>query len=275
MSQEEAQRLWKEIVEGLQPRTPLRRGLIGDGAGHVEVDGMPGWAWIRFQESQNRLSMVRCFIGYPEDDTPVVVGKWHPEDDYEQVLGVYWGPYSMDVTDATSALYRVPPHGESHHGTYGSDPAWIDYANLTFGRVTPTDPYSMLVTVESFVYSYGVQTKDFEGGALDLTADVPGGAGHLYTLVYFDPDTESIGYTVGGVVPLAASPSVPALTDVNAIPLGVVRLYNGQTEVTLEDVWQRKLMLGSVGSEAVTALSLAVVYEGDVVTHNGEIVWAT
>jgi len=273
MSEAEALRAWKEIVGGLQPRQGLRRGIIGDGAGHVAVANRPNWVWIRYEENQNRLSMVFCTLGYLEDGTRVVVGKWHPSDNYEQVLGVYWGPYRWDTTDATGTLLRVPRHGETHHGTYGSDPAWIDYSNLTFGLVMPTDPYSLIVNVYPFVYSYGVQTKDFEGGALDLSGEVPGGAGHEYVLIYFDPDTETVGYVTSGVVPLAASPSMPDLTDVNAIPLGVVELYNGQTEIALENVWQRKLMLGSIGGEAVTALSLAVVNEGSVVCHNGEIVW--
>ena len=275
MSQEEAQRLWKEIFDRLQPRAGIRRGLIGDGGGTVEVAGRPGWVWIRFEEEQNRLSMVRCFLGYMEHETPVIVGKWHPTDDYEQVLGVYWGPYAWDVSNYTYGHYKVPPHGDTHHGTYGSDPAYIDYSNLVMGMVHPTDPESLLVGVMSFVYSYGVETLDFEGDTLDLTAEVPAGAGHLYVLIYFDPDTESIGYETSSTVPLAISPSMPSLTDINAIPLAVVRLYNGQTQIMLADIWQRKLLLGSIGGEAVTALTLAVVHEGDVVTNNGEIVWST
>jgi hypothetical protein len=274
-TREEALAAWKRIFSRVQPRTGLRRGLIGDGAGHVEVSGRPGWSWIRYEEEQNRLSMVRCFLGYLEDETPVIVGKWHPEDDYEQVLGVYWGPYSWDPSNTTVANYRVPAHGDTHHGTYGSDPAYIDYANLVMGRCAPTDPESLYVDVQSFVYSYGVETKDFPGELLDLTSEVPGGAGHCYALIYFDPDTESLSYEVSSTVPLAVSPELPALTDVNAIPLGVVRLYNGQTEITIDDTWQRKLLLGSIGGEAVTALTLAVVHEGDVVTNDGEIVWST
>ena len=273
MSQEEATSLWKELIRSLQPRTTLRRGLVGDGSGNVEVSGRPGFVWIRYEENQNRLAMVLCPLGYLEEGTWVLVGKIHPEDDQEQVIGITWGPYALGLSEYIFTFYRVAKHGETHHGTYGSDPAYIDYSNLVMGRVAPTDPASLTVNIASFVYGYDSETKDFDGSSLDLTTEVPAGAGHCYVLVYFDPDTESIGYEVSDTVPLAVSPSLPGLTDVNAIPLGVVRLYNGQTEITIEETWQRKLLLGAVGNDALTALKLALVYEGSVVTHDGEIVW--
>ena len=275
MSEQEARAAWRDLIGQLQPRATLRRGLIGDGGGHVEVAGRPGWSWIRYEENQNRLAMVLCPIGYLAEGTWVLVGKFHPEEDYEQVLGVTWGPYAFGLSNYTFAFYRVAAHGETHHGTYGSDPAYIDYANLVMGRVSPTSPASLAVYVDSFVYGYASETKDFNGYTLDLTAEVPAGAGHCYVLVYFDPDTEAIGYEVSATVPLAVSPTLPGLTDFNAIPLGIVELYNGQTEIDIDNTWQRKLLLGAVGSDALTPLKLAVVYEGAVVTHNGEIVWHT
>lgn len=271
-NQEEALNAWQDVMGSLQPRAVLRRGLVGDGAGHVEVTGLPGWIWIRYEEELNRLSTVRCFIGYLEEGTPVIVGKWHPEEDYEQVLGISWGLYSVGLTNYVYTFNKVPQHGETHHGTVGSDPAWIDYANFVFGRVSPTNPDTMIVDIGSFVYPDGPEVKDYDGGTLDLTSEVPG-AGHKYVLVYFDLDAEEIDYTESATVALPVSPSMPALENVNAIPLGLVRLYAGQTEITIDDTWQRKLMLGHTGG-ARQILQQAIVHEGDVVTHNGEIVWA-
>jgi len=263
---------WQKLVQSLQPRQPLRRGLIGTGGGTVEVSGRPTWVWIRYEEEENRLSMVRCYLSYPEEGTPVIVGKFHPEDDFEQVLGVYWGPYSFSITDTEYVYYRVARHGESHHGTYGSDPAWIDYANFVFGRVSPTDPASMIVNIGTFVYPDGPETKDYDGGSVDLTSEVPAGAGHKYILIYYDIDAEAIAYESSATVPLAVSPEMPVLDSVNAIPLAVVRLYNGQTEITIDETWQRKLMLGYTGG-AKQVLERVMVYDGHVVTHDGEVVW--
>lgn len=273
-TQDEALLAWKRVFQEVQPKIRQKRGQIGDGAGNVEVSGRPGWVWIRYQDEQSKLSTVRCYIGYLAEDTPVIIGKRHPEDDFEQVLDLDWGTYSFNLTDYLLALLKVPPHGESHHGTYGSDPAWIDYSNFVFGRVAITDPASMIVNVEPFIYGYSQQVLIFEGYALDLSGDVPA-SGHLYVLVYFDPDTTSVGYEIGDSVALAASPLVPALEDPNAIPLGVVRLYAAQTEITIDDTWQRKIMLNPIGSDPLTPLQMAVVYEGEVVTHNGEITWST
>jgi len=275
MSEQEARRAWRELIGKLQERQVLRLGEIGDGAGNVEVAGRAGWAWIRFQEEQNRLSMVRCLkTAYLEHGTPVLVGKEHPEDDYEQVLGIAWGNYSLDISNYLYTMYRVTRHGETHHGTNGSDPAYIDYSNLTFGRVYPTSPESLIVLVDGFVYGDGNTTTMFDGGAIDLSGDVPG-AGHLDVLIYFDPEVNVLSYEVGDAEPLTASPDIPVLSSINAIPLATVRLYAGQTEIGLGDLWQRKLMLQRVGDQALTALRIALVHEGDVVTHDGEIVWGT
>lgn len=238
--------VWEKVMAAKQGSTPLRRGTIGDGAGNVEVEGLPGWVWIRYDDEQNRLSQVRCPLGYLDHDTRVLSGKWHPDDDYEQVLSINWGPYSWDMRDSTFAGYKLPQHGDTHHGTYGTDPAYIDYNNITIGRVLATDPASLTVAIESFVYPYGMETLDYDGGTIDLTAHVPAGAGHRYVLIYFDLDTQAPAVIAGDIAPDPAPPSIPALTT-NGIPLAVVELYNGQPEIVYDNIWQRKLMLGSVG----------------------------
>jgi hypothetical protein len=274
-TQEEALSAWSKLVNSLQPRLPLRRGILGDGAGNVDVPNRPGFAWIRYEENQSRLSMVRCFLAL-DDGTPVLVGKWHVEDDYEQVLSVNWGPYSTDLRPEDMARYATQPHGETHHGTYGSDPAYIDLNNLVVGRVKATDPASLFVVVESFSYPFDDEVRDYGGNVVDLTASVPGVAGqHRLVLVYFDLDAETTGVVEGDTSPITVDAGIPTLQGVRAIPLAHVDLENGQTTILdFQDIWQRKLVLGSIGGEAVTALKLAIVHEGSVTTHDGEIVWS-
>ena len=275
-TQEEAKAAWQSIISALSPRLPLRRGTLGDGGGTVDVPNKPGWAWIRYEENQSRLSQVRCNLVLP-DGTPVLVGKWHPDDDYEQVLSVNWGPYSTGLSPAEVARYAVPPHGDTHHGTYGSDPAYIDLNNLVVGRVKATDPASLFVIIEAFSYPYQDQVRNCGGGVLDLSGSVPGVADqHRLVLVYFDLSEEALASLDGDAVPIAVDADVPALEDFDAIPLALIDLENGQTAIEdFIDIWQWKLILGSIGGTALTALRAAVVYEGDVVTHNGEIVWGT
>ena len=274
-TQQEALNAWKKVVGALQPRTPLRSGILGNGGGAVDVPNLPGWAWIRYEENQSRLSMVRCVLAL-DDGTPVLVGKWHFEDDYEQVLSVNWGPYGAHLSPEDVARYATQPHGETHHGTYGSDPAYIDLNNLVVGRVKATDPASLFVIVESFSYPYGNEVRDYGGNVIDLTASVPGVAGqHRLVLIYFDLDAEGTGTVDGDTSVITVDADIPTLEGVRAIPLALVDLENAQaTILDFQDIWQRKLILGSIGGEAVNALQMAVVHEGDVVTNNGEIVWA-
>lgn len=239
MSEHEAGQALQSIFDQLQPVQRVRAGLLGDSNDTVMVADRPGWAYIRYHDDLNRLSLVRYLI--PEqlgDGTPVVVGKKHPGDPYEQVLGADWAMYAWAPAE-TSVLQHATPA--------------IDLSDLSPGKVVPTDPASLSVDVRAFLYVNGDTAVEYGGGVIDLTANVPGVAGHRYVLVYIDLNIDALTLENGTIVAIGVNASAPAVPE-NGLPLGLVDLENGQTTITGDDIAQYKAMYLSVGEEIALAL---------------------
>ena len=239
MSEQRARRALQGLFEQTEPRRQVRRGLLGDSNGTVLVAARPGWAYIRYHEDLHRLSIVRYLI--PEqlsDGTPVVVGKLHPGDPYEQVLGVDWTMYANLPTSSAVTQHATPA---------------IDLSNLSPGKVVPTDPATLSVAVRAFLYVNADAAVEYPGGLIDLTASVPGVAGHRLVLVYMDLDTDTLDSADGAIVAVgvnAAAPDVP----LNGLPLGLVDLAQAQATIAAGDIYQYKAMYLSVGETASLAL---------------------
>jgi hypothetical protein len=258
MSQQEARAALQQLLEQFALKQEYKYGLLGDSNGTVMVSGRPGWAYIRYRDDLNRLSLVRYLLQEQlPDGMPVKVGREHPTDPFEQVLGPDWTMYAYAPTQSTV----------TQHGTQV-----ITLSDMAEGRVTVTDPVSLAVDVRALLYVNGSRAVEFSGGSLDLTADVPGAAGHWQVLVYMDLDTDSLASVVGNLTAVGTNARAPSVPD-NTLPLALVDLANGDTEITGDDITQYKAPYLHVGG-AGTILSAALVYDGDVVTHDGEVVWA-
>jgi hypothetical protein len=259
MSEHEARAALQRVFEQYEVRRDDRFGLLGNGSSTVMVPDRPGWSYIRYRDDQNRMSLVRYLLQEQlPDGCPVRVGKRFPDDPFEQVLGVDWSLYAYAPTQSTV----------TQHGTQV-----ITLNDLAEGRVTVTNPVSLAVDVRGLLYVNGSSAVEFSGGSLDLAADVPGAAGHWQVLVYMDLDADELDSVVGDLTAVGTDARAPSVPE-NALPLALVDLANGDTEITGDDITQYKapfLHVGGVG----TVLSAALVYDGDVVTHDGEIVWVT
>jgi len=298
MSQTEAKLALQRLLEPFELRRPVRRGLLGDSNGTVMVANRPGWAYIRYHDDLNRLTIVRYLL--PEqlpDDTPVVVGRKYPDDPYEQVLGADWTMYAWAPSESTVNQYATPA---------------IDLSDLSPGMVVPTDPISLSVDVRAFLYINDDTAVEYGGGTIDLTAHVPGVAGHRQVLVYIDLATDTLDAENGTIVAVGTDAEAPDVPD-NSLPLGLVDLANGEADIDGDDIYQYKALYETVGTPLVIVhdtvanlellepttdtlaygsdtaslwftdasynlylipdLSHAVVHDGDVVTHDGEIQW--
>lgn len=258
MSEYEARQELQRLLAHYQPRQGVRHGLLGDGNGTVMVPNRPGWAYIRYREDLNRLSIVRYLLQEQlPDECPVVVGRKHPDDPFVQVLDKDWTLYAYTPSQSTV----------TQHGT-----EVITLEDLAPGKVVVTDPVSLSVDVRAFLYVNGSNAVEYGGGTIDLTGDVPGAAGHWLSLVYMDLDVDELASTTGDLTTVGVYAPAPDVPE-NALPLAVVDLANGDTEITGDDIVQYKAMYNSVGGQVENVLSAAVVHEGNVVTNDGEIVW--
>jgi hypothetical protein len=247
MSESDALNTFGALLGTFQPLAAWKKGLLGNGNGESMVADRPGWSWFRLDGEQSKLTQVRnLMFAYFADGTPVWVGKWHYTDKYEQVLGVYWGPYADNPTQAIIDQYRVAPHGATHHAITGSDPAPIDMSNLVNGKVVATSPETLSVAAEFMIYAYGLELRKFPGSTIDLSTHVPAIAGHRYTLVYLNTSTGFLGAIAGTIVPDPAPPDVP-LAISGTIPLAIVDQYFGQTTIIDSRIYQWKLLWGAIG----------------------------
>ena len=240
---------WQEWGDLLKAQR-YRPGLLGDGKGNTRVTGKPGWSWIRYDFITDRLSIVRNPSNMQlADGTPVLVGKRDPGDEYEQILFVAWNWY-VNPTQATMDQYASAPHGVTHAGK-NNDPSPIDLNNLSPGKVVPTDPASLSVVIQEFLYAQDCEVARFGQTTLDMTDNVPGMYGHRYVLVYIDVTGGGAVLTVDGdVTDTDSTPTIPD-TPVGGLPLAVIELDALQTTITDADIYQYKILYDSVCGEGV------------------------
>lgn len=246
-TREEVIEKWKAYMSGKADVQMYRPAMTGDGstATTCDVAGKPGWAWVRYNEKQDRASQVANMVmpGAPQG-LPVMIGKKYPTDNYYQILGVNQELYYEHASPTSYLYYLLPKHGETHQYE-SSDPAWISLGNLLPGSVAATSPASMFVTGYTLIYEYAGTARTFGGGVINLTSTIPGVAGtHRYVLITIDPDTNLLDWTMGDPSPLPVVPGIPAIPLAH-IPLAVVMVTNGDTSLPQSDIYQYKYLFGS------------------------------
>lgn len=242
MTEERAIYEWQKLLDSKQTVLVYRNALAGDGGGTVNVTGEPGYIWCRYSSDQSKVSKVFNIVapGIPED-FPIVVGRRFPTDEFEQVLAVNWTLYQDTVTQDTVDSFTVGKHGESHNAE-STDPVPVDLRNIVEMRARAQATPDLTIHVERGQYVFGYNdVKQFPGGNLDLTASVPAGAGHMYSLVYIDGATNTLANDDSITVPLAATPPIPDITQ-NTIPICIVDLSNGQTTITEDSIYDYRFM---------------------------------
>lgn len=244
-------REWRQLLSLKQDFSPIRFALSGDGsdAATADMGNRSGWAWVRYDEEQNKVSQIRNrkMPGIPQN-VPVVIGKEFVTDRYMQILGVNWPLYDMFVTYPELISHIVPPHGDSHHAVYGSDPAYIDVRNILNGRVRPTIPTSLSVYVESLAYEYEDTRSLFGGSAVDMTGYIPGVANtHRYVLINIDAIAQVLELVPGDIAQDAAPADLPDVS-IWRIPLGVVLMYSGMTTILEADIFDMRIMFNPTGT---------------------------
>lgn len=246
-TREEVIEKWKAYMAGKADVQMYRPAMTGDGstAATCDVVGKSGWAWVRYNEKQDRASQVANMVmpGAPQG-LPVMIGKKYPTDNYYQILGVNQELYYEHSSPTSYLYYLLPKHGETHQYE-SSDPAWITLGNLLPGSVSATSPVTMSVLGNALYYEYAGTARYYAGGTLDLTGTLPLGAStHRFVLITLNPNTNALAYTLGDPTPLPVTPGIPAI-PLAQIPLAVVMVTNGDTSLSQSDIFQYKYLFGS------------------------------
>jgi len=263
MSKQRAITAWRKLLGAKQDQPIIRYALTGDGsdAATADVEGRPGWAWVRYDEKPDHVSQVMNLV-FPgvAQNLPVIVGKRYPTDRFYQILGINWELYFQTANPDSVDNYILPIHGETHTAGTGSDPAPIATRNIVNGLVHETSPVSMSVYAESLIYEVGGSLVKWTGGSIDLTSSVPSTSGkHRYTLISIDASENVLRATDGDLFP---SPIAPGLPDVpqGDVPLAIVELRYGDTSVEADRIYDYRVMFSTIGGDMqVTNRLLALV----------------
>lgn len=244
---DDLKRSFRALMDGKENTQEYQLAKTGDGtdADTADVPSEAGWVWCRLAADQNKPIKVFSLVRGLPQEVPVIVGRPYPDAEYLQIIITVHPVYQRKLTDDQIDQYTTQRHGEAH-GETGYDRAPIGLRNLEPARLRETSPQSLSVYVEYFRYSYGAYLVTWSGGTIDLTASVPGAAGHRYVLVYLDPVTNTLGSTDGDIVPLAMSPTLPAVT-VGTIPLAMVDLEQGETTIGETDIFDYRQLWNITG----------------------------
>lgn len=247
---EEAFRAWKKFAQTKEAAQVIRFALTGDGssAATADVSSRPGFAWVRYDEEPNKVARVRNrWIPGVAQDVAVIIGKRYPTNKEVEILGINAELYDGAWNTDQFISYLLPAHGPTHHAVYGIDPAELDIRNILNGKVIPTDPASLGVTVEPLAYMAYGERRFYGGGGVAFTGDVPGTTGYQrYALVTLNTVEGRLRKILGVSNPVAMAPTPPD-TPIWNIPLGLVLLYNGQTEVVETNIYEYRVAFQPVG----------------------------
>ena len=216
--------------------------LVGDGAGTVADADNPALTWVRYLTDQSKTSKVVNPLNLAlVEDIPVIVGRRFPDTEYEEILAVDVSLYVRTMDTAAVEAYSHGRHGDDHNAATGTDPASIDLRNIVEMRGRPRTVPDLTIFVEKGQYQFGNVIKRFPTGIINLAASVPGGVGHRYVLVYIDAVTNLLDSDDSIVVPIAATPPIPAV-PANTISICVVDLEFGQTTITEDDIFDWRFL---------------------------------
>lgn len=280
LRREAKQRSDAQWFRAFHPKRNIQRAKVISVGGSVEVEFKPDYVWILHEGSDHGPTQARKGGVQVADGMPVHVAKDPRNPDEWQIIDIYYGGLSPG-TVVQVVRYQVGTHAPNHQypseANIGSDPVLVYHPALQPLKTTG-DAATLTVTVQPHTYMYGARPKFFLGTTVDLTSSVPGAGLIRRVLIYLDEQTNTLltveGATVidNGVLPVPY-PDLPERGRASAY----VSLSNGQAAVTTAThvVQVTDYLRPFTETETTTPLTLdmAVVYEGNVVTLNGEIVY--
>jgi len=142
-------------------------------------------------------------------------------------------------------------------------------------RSSPSAAGGLTIRVEPYRYIVDGELVLYTGDlSVDLSASQPAAGFARYVGVYLDIATNTIGTVDGAttVDALPVEPDSPAFPD-GVITSAMVRLDGDQTTFSETDFVDLRIFLGQAETGGGGELARIVVFEGDVVTANDEVVW--
>lgn len=238
---------------------------MGDGNGTVAVPGRPGYVYVRVGRQITKVFNGR--VPHTEG-LDITIGYDSLMPNVPQVLGQIASFGDVVTSDGA-------PHHESHEYP-GADTTWIKKDQFLPMLVLPTTGFTVQV-FGNVLYANGAWVT-VENQTVDLTSHKPT-AGARYVLLQAGVTgvvTVKSGVLKGSRTALTLA-DVP-VPDADNYPMCAVALYDGQ-ELIQRDTRTGKIndffdlrFSGYASSSAGDVLTNIVVFGGNVITFNGEVV---
>jgi hypothetical protein len=234
-------------------------GVTTGGENQVEVNGRPGFVWVRLRNQLNELIQAFNEEVAPVFDLPVRVIYDSANPIRYKVIGRDVGRYTVWVTTnaagdtVPSTSSYLPAHGASHSfnkltGVGGGDVVWVYSDQFIPWLVTPSGSSGAnSVSVQPSAYYYDQQFRWAGGtGIAGFDTLLPTGSSNArMLLVYLDPDTGTPFLATGTLTEFANTitgtadimPYMPSLIEPTDIPLAGVRLITGSSVLLWQNLY--------------------------------------
>jgi hypothetical protein len=244
-------------------------------SGNMKVPNRPGYVYVQQLPDDDAPPPVPvlCVAVQPRVNMRVWVEK-NREGEWECVT--WWK--GIVAQPGYQGYAYLPLHGRDHEWPDKAPRpdavniyprAWVPL------RAYPGEAGGLTISVVSHRYIHNGIITFFPGQhSLDVSASQPAVGLARYVGIYLDVATNAIG-TVDGATTLdapAIEPDMPAF-PAGAIPSAAVRLDGDATTFTERDFLDLRMIVGEASTGGGGELARIVVFEGNVVTFEDEVIW--
>ena len=229
----------RQLAEYLSNRYSNKKqrvhGVLGNGAGTVDIDGMPDFVYFRPVFSTRELwKVIHRNANVPRwNDFPVVVEQLEDSNDY-QVISVDWNALA-EQTDI--ALHYIKEHAQQHiinEQHIPHDPVWIYRRGIVLLRGEPADNGKLQIYVKPGDLCFR-DMPYWPGGYGPELDDYKPASGYVWITHYITRDLD-VDIQVS-----STNASAPVSPPAGCIPICYVKLSSDATEITENDIYDARL----------------------------------
>ena len=247
----DAERALTQLMRTREQYRGVWTALMGDGAGTVQDPDNPDKVFVRVHGLQSSVASVfnrTAPINRP--DLPVLIGTTREHPHLVQVLGVDWS-----ALPEWGGVAMLPLHGPDHE--FGApDPVFVQKRAIVPMRASAQSIPDMTLYVAADFYPWDDGFNYWPGGTTeDLTGRVPGAGLARFVTIYVDGATNALGYVNGDTKSVAFPLGIDMIPEPpqGSVPICAVRLYNGMSVITEDDIYDLRILIAPMGGSLAPA----------------------